>query len=380
MTAGAVPGPEGFVVPEPRHVLYLVSAPFVGGGENSLLAVLAHLSRRWEPVVAVPSEGEMARRVREAGVDVRVLRVRSPNLHRWWNPMATLRRVAALAAEVDASLIHVNSLPYVYAGVHAGGRTRTPVLCHVRDLVEPAWIASVRRKAVREGVRLWLAITDHCARPFREAALPVEVLHNGVDLEALGGSDGAALRREWGLEGRQVVGVLGYVIPRKGHEVFVEAGMALAERVPEARFLVVGDDPFPARGFLEGLRARVLQVGLAERFIFTGFRRDVGAVLRAMDVLAMPSWEEPFGRVLIEAMAAGTPVVATRAGGVPEAVTDGVDALLVPPREPRALAEALERLLGDPALRGRLAEAGQRTVRERFDVRVTAARLDAIYG
>jgi glycosyltransferase involved in cell wall biosynthesis len=177
-----------------------------------------------------------------------------------------------------------------------------------------------------------------------------------------------------------VVGIVGSVQPLKGHAEFVEAALRLAEVLPGARFLVVGEPP-PGevyRLFLDQIRGRIVQSGYGIRFRFTGFRTDMPRIMKAIDILVVPSWTESFGRVAVEGMAAGCAVVGTAAGGLPEIITDGINGVLVPPKDVEALFAALGRLADQPALRQTLVKEGACTTR-RFTAQRHAGRIQALY-
>jgi glycosyltransferase involved in cell wall biosynthesis len=189
----------------------------------------------------------------------------------------------------------------------------------------------------------------------------VVVVHPGVDLSRFcPGPRDDQVRRSLGAAPEDLlVGIVGRVDPRKGVQVLVEAmGMVQGELAP-SRLVVVGDTGTGPPAFKRDLEARAREV-LGDRVVFAGRRNDVPDVMRALDVLVNASVHEPFGLTVLEAMACGTPVIGTRAGGVPEFVTDGESGLLVPPFDAAALARAIERMLGDPALRERLGAEGAR--------------------
>jgi glycosyltransferase involved in cell wall biosynthesis len=176
------------------------------------------------------------------------------------------------------------------------------------------------------------------------------------------------------------VGIVGRIGMGKGHDDFVEAAVRLVRAGCAAHFFIVGDTLFPEdawRGDL--LRRLVKEAGLEERIRFTGFRRDVPAVLRGLDVLVLASEAEPCGRVLFEAMASGTAIVATNSGGTPEIVRDGLEGILVPPHDPDALARAIGRLIEDSDLRARLGQGGVARVHAEFTVERYIARTLAVY-
>jgi glycosyltransferase involved in cell wall biosynthesis len=203
----------------------------------------------------------------------------------------------------------------------------------------------------------------------------IEVIHNGVDIERFGrAGDRAAARAALGIEdGRPVVGAVARLEPRKGIDVLIRAAVLVRRSMPEACFVVLGDGP--DRGLLASLTRRL---GLEGRVRLMGMRDDVADLLPAFDVCALPSRTEALPLALLEYLAAGKPVAATRVGSVGEVVVDGAHGLLVAPEDPEALAAALVRLLGDPALSGSLAAAGRRRVESAFSVEVMVKRTERL--
>lgn len=160
-----------------------------------------------------------------------------------------------------------------------------------------------------------------------------------------------------------VVTVVAQLIPRKGHRFLLQAVPALLTRHPRLRVLFVGDGELR-----EALEAGVAARGLGDVVRLLGYREDVADILRASDLLVHPATMEGFANVAMQAMAAGIPVVSSAVGGMPESVRDGENGLLVPPADPAALAEAIGRLLADPALRRRLGDRGRAIVESELTV------------
>lgn len=183
----------------------------------------------------------------------------------------------------------------------------------------------------------------------------VTTIHNGIDPRPYEAAEPAAL----GLpEGSVAVGFVGRLVVEKGLPELAEAWRRVAPSHSHLHLVIAGT------GKYEATFRRLL--GDAPRVHWLGFRTDVAAVMQAVDLVAMPSWEEPFGIVALEAMAAGRPVLATRAGGLVEVVVDGETGRLVPPRDSEALAAALDELASDPERRRQLGQTGMKRVRERF--------------
>jgi glycosyltransferase involved in cell wall biosynthesis len=202
-------------------------------------------------------------------------------------------------------------------------------------------------------------------------------IENGVDVSALEASlhlrDES--RRAWGLAPETpAVGVVGHLSPIKGHADFLQAAAQVAAADPRVRFFLVGDGPL--RPSLEALAGAL---GMADRVVFTGARKDAARLLAMLDIFVLPSHAEGMSNALLEAMAMGLPVVATAVGGNPDVVRDGVTGLLVPPRQPRALAGALAELLADPAAATALGAQARCRVRQELTLERMLSRYEQLY-
>jgi glycosyltransferase involved in cell wall biosynthesis len=172
-----------------------------------------------------------------------------------------------------------------------------------------------------------------------------------------------------------VIGEIARYCDVKGQRELIQA---LAE-VPGTRLVLAGRDLERGGAFADELEREAERMGVRDR-VELGFRDDVGELLDELDVVALPSWTEGLPMSVLEAMAHGRPVVATPVGGTPEVVADGETGLLVPPRDPTALAAALRRLVADPDLRRRLGDAGRRRVAERFTATAMEEQILEIYS
>jgi glycosyltransferase involved in cell wall biosynthesis len=229
-------------------------------------------------------------------------------------------------------------------------------------------------------VSMTRAIEEHCRAGGMRPGF-YEVVYDGLDLAAFQPARNAAeVRAELGLSADdEVVGVVGNIQEWKGQHVLVEALELLRDSHPRLHVLLVGGIHRSGAAYAERLKESARARGLEDRIHWTGPRPDVPDLLAAMDVLAHTSVRgEPFGRVIIEGMAVGKAVVATRAGGVPEFTNDGEDVVLVPPGDAGALATVLGRLLSDPRERARL-ERGARASAERFALSRHAAAMTDVF-
>jgi len=212
-------------------------------------------------------------------------------------------------------------------------------------------------------------------------------LHYGVDLNEycpkLDESGRRRLRHEFGAGDDETLVVLpGRLCRPKGQVEFIEAAAMTRERLPAARFLVVGGlssergaDP----GFADELRQMVDSSQLRDRVVFTDYRTDVPQILEVSDIVCVPSWDEAFGMVVIEAMALGAPVIGTASGGIPELIDDGRDGRLVKPKSAKALADAILDMAADPTALRKMGLQGRQKVAERFSMERHVTNLLAHY-
>jgi glycosyltransferase involved in cell wall biosynthesis len=367
------------------RVLYVSHTSVVGGGERSLLDLLDAFDATVSPEVACP-EGALAVAVRGLDVPVHALPgfdvsfrlhpASTPRgLARMCTAAITLRRIAR---EQGVDLIHANSIRAGLMAAPLAALGGPPLVVHVRDCLPFGGIAGLARRVVRSTAAVVVANSAYTARSFAPNGLrlPLLAVHSPVDLNRF---DPARVDRRdarnnlrLGLDD-VVIGVVGQISPWKAQD---DAILALAEiraRGIDAQLLVVGAPKFISgaerydnEAFLRSLHQLVDELGLREAVRFLGDREDVPEILRALDLLLVPSWEEPFGRAVIEAMAMQLPLIATCVGGPAEIVRDGEDGVLLPPRQPRRWGEEAARLLSDPKLRGAMGRRGRATVESRF--------------
>jgi glycosyltransferase involved in cell wall biosynthesis len=347
-------------------------ADIIGGGEESLLGLVEALRRKGvKPVLVVPGQGEIAAWCMGAGVPVRVLPMPTFKPLPGWQNVRAVRALMSLLASEAVDLVHANgSRAMLYAGI-AARRLRVPVIWHVRIADPDPWVDGLLLRMATAVIANSQATAGRLSG--RGGADKVQVIFNGVDLERFRpAAPDPSLRGALGMPpGGPVVTYVGRLEPGKGPDVFLEAAGRVHADDGGIWFLVVGDGPMrPA------LEARA--VGLP--VVFAGRRRDLLPILHLTSVLVVPSRQEAFGRVLIEAMAAEVPVVATRVGGIPELVADGQTGLLVPPGDPAALsAGILAALRQAEATRARV-RAAAAVVRARFSLTEHAERVAQLYA
>jgi glycosyltransferase involved in cell wall biosynthesis len=225
-----------------------------------------------------------------------------------------------------------------------------------------------------EAVRDWLIADGYDGSK-------IVVIGNGVDLTRFTDApDRHGIRGALGLpSATPLVVVVSRLARLKGLEQLLEAAAVLKASHPHTRFLIAGETAPSETAYLEALKHLAAEYGVADRVIFAGFRADIPGLLAGADVSVMPSLNEALSNVLLESMAAGAPTVATRVGGTPEALADGVSGLLVAPGDAPALAGAIARLLDDRPLAARLGQAARRVIAERFSVDRMVRSTEELY-
>jgi glycosyltransferase involved in cell wall biosynthesis len=360
---------------EPPTVLLLANFPdVVGGGEESLLGLAAAMDRRRRRVLgSVTAEGEVAARLRAVGVPVTVVPL--PRLRPWTVPGVVVGwwRLRALLARERVALVHAHgSRGALYAGL-AARTLGIPLVWHVRVADADRLLDPLLARLATAIVANSTATAARVCR-VRGAAARTTVVPNGIDLARFSpGPPDPALRAALGLHPTvPVVGYFGRLEHGKGVDVLLDAAARVHTKLPSA-FLLVGDGPLRV-----ALTERAAAAGLP--VVFAGRRDDVPALLRLCRLLVLPSRQEAFGRVLVEAMASDVAVVATTVGGIPEVCTDGVTGLLVPPEDPEALAVAIALTLADQVATAARVATAAADVRARFDLAAHAEGMQAVYA
>ena len=402
------------------RVLYLTTSGQVGGAERCLLSLIAGLDRdRFDPAVLIGSPGPLRALLDGDGIAaaelplpgaLRRLSRSHPNrglnarLAPWWQTPAYLARLCRAGQRRHPRLIHSNGPKMHVLSALLQRRWGVPLIWHLHDFpadrrsgaepnaepnAEPWFNRGLERLSgrVHTAIANSAAVAAAYAERLPRLAPKLRVIPNGVDPAALRGGDRGGFRQRLGLGPEDfVAGMVAIFAPWKGQEVFLEAASMVRKRLPTARFVLAGDDIYDTAGHgkrRQELQARAQALGLAQAVIFTGYLStgaELAAAYAALDVMVHASTRpEPFGRTLIEAMAAGTPVIAANAGGVPEIVSDGGTGVLTPPGDATALAEAMVRLHDDIPLRRRLAEAGARRVETTFSQAVVNRSITALY-
>jgi len=357
----------------PLRILHLDLKRSWAGGQNQALLLARRLAerghRQW---ITAPAESPLAERAAAAGLDV------EPFDHRGEvNPLA-IGSLWRLVRRLSPDVVHAHEahgLTLAAVAARLPG-PRPAVIGHRRVDFPIRGHAASRWKYARGADRL-IAISEAVRDVLLEDGVPPErisLVPSGIDVEPASPPWPPLRERIGAPEGTPVILTIAQLADYKDHPTLVEAAARLRPRAPAARWVVAGGGPL-----LEPMRDEVVRHGLGDRVHYLGFVEGARGFLVEADVFALSSKTEGLGTSALDAMAAGVPVAATAAGGIPETVEDGVTGLLAPVGDPTALAATVDRLLDDPALARALAEAARERVRTDFDAAVTARRTERIY-
>jgi glycosyltransferase involved in cell wall biosynthesis len=358
-----------------KTVLHTESSPGLGGQEVRTLTEARWTAERgWRVLLVGQPDGRFVDRARAAGLEVAGIRMRGA-----WD-LGAVSALRHVIRRERVSVVHTHSSVDAWVGGLAARSARVPVVRtrHVSIPIRRRWNPVYRwlaDRVITSGEAIRALVVEAGVDLERVVAIPA-----GVDLGEFrdahrGESDrGRRVSEELGLS-RPVIGSVAMFRGSKGHAHLLDAFAAIHSRRPEACLLLVGDGI--RRPWVEGLAK---EKGLAGKVVFTGFRTDVPDLLRAMDCFVLASTRtEGVPQSLLQAFAAGIPVVASAIGGIPEVVEDGKTGLLVPPENAPALAQAIESVLGDRAGAEARARMARRLVEERFSHGASVSRLLALY-
>ena len=375
-------------------VLYLSITSEIGGADLALLRSIEELDKdEFQPIVGLPGEGPLVEPVRAAGAETVFFPMQ--RLRRTLNPVwylkylrsygSTCCRIAEYARDHDVDLIHTNSLPNIY-GARAARLAGRPHLWEVRELdLRPRLVrAALTRMALRSSDRVVAMSGTIADGLFGGASEQVRIIYGAVDLESFCPDPGAAARlhERFGFgAGFRTAGIWCRFDEWKGLPVAIRAAGLLAKDMPRFRLLVAGGPTAGHESYAEELR-RLAEREAPGAVVFTGWLApgEIPSFVAGLDVAVHASTgPEPFGLVIAEAMAAGTPLVAPRIGSPLELVEHGVDGLLYEAGNPAALAIAIKRFLDEPETSAACTAAGRAKAERLFNVKTNVRQLEDIY-
>jgi glycosyltransferase involved in cell wall biosynthesis len=360
----------------PTRIAFCITDLDAGGAERALVQIVTRLDRaRFEPFVfCISGEGELARPLREAGIAVVCLGAKKRN------GLSVVWRLSRLLAKLRPTILQTFLFHANIAGRLAGKAARVPLI-----------VSGIRVAEKRGSLRLWVdratdrmvsrhlcVSQDVAAFSAARGGLPIrkiQVIPNGVDASVFADAQPADLGQFGIPPGSRTVLFVGRLDPQKGPFVLMAAARELLPRHGDLQVLLVGDGPLG-----ENLRKWIAKENFSDRIHLTGRRSDVPSLMRAAEIFVLPSLWEGLPNVVLEAMAAGIPVVASRVEGISDLVSDDQTGLVVPPNSAPDLVEAINRLLADPQHASQMGHRAQQIVRKEFAWGTVVESYSAFYA
>ncbi len=368
---------------KPYNVLFVDSVSDIGGAEISMILFLKYLNRDlFNPIVIIPDKGPLYNKIEELGIEVITMNLTKITMPFPLGYIKTVWNLTRFIKEREIALIACHMENCNQYSLPASKINRIPIVVHTRNLIfdfRSFWRTFLHFPDVL--IANSKATADSYI-PFIRKHQKVKVVYNGIDLEEYSPSTNCnQIRKKYVINNEKfLIGVIARISRPKRQDVFIKAMAEVVKICPDIFAFIVGETKIDqSENYLEELHQMVKKFGLTDKVIFTGFVSEMKELYASLDLLVLPSQAEPFGRVLIEAMAMEKPVVATRAGGAAEIVENGVTGLLVPPDDIDSLAQAIIRMLENKEDRIRMGKAGRKRVENMFSIEKNIEETQKIY-
>jgi glycosyltransferase involved in cell wall biosynthesis len=372
------------------RILHIHTLPIISGsGINTFLSMHGMDKTLYQVELACAPGGRLISLVQENHMEVRTFKNLVQPLHPFKDTLALLD-LAVFLRRNPYHIVHTHNSKAGFLGRLAAKLAGVPVIIHtVHGFAfhdeEPLWRQMLFRNLERLGSR-WSDKMIFISQPLIDWALKDHIvgeekitkIYSGIQLDKfqpVKSEEKERIRSKWALEKEEaVVGIVSKLWEGKGHSVLIEAFKLLKKKIKNAKLVIVGE------GYLyDELFRRVNNNGLRESVLFTGFQMDVSEIIATFDVAVLPSFFEGMGRVILEAMAMEKPVVASRVGGIPDLIDQGINGLLVRPGDVKELADTLEKVLSDNKLARKLGREGRKRIQDQFSADVMVRSIEKLY-
>ncbi|MEA3328135.1 MAG: GT4 family glycosyltransferase PelF [Candidatus Omnitrophota bacterium] len=352
-------------------ILQILPELNVGGVERGVVDLARRLVLAGHQAVVISNGGRLVSQLESLGVKHYLLPVNKKSLFSIWS---MIKKVENILRKENVSIVHARSRVPAWIAYFACRRSNTKFITTAHGYYNTHFFSRV----MGWGKRVITPSQPIAKRMIEQFGVPEEKIRlvpRGLDLNEF------SFQKKDTVPGNEVVvGFIGRITPLKGHVYFIKAISKVARKIPGLKVLIVGDSPAGKHNYKEQIMLLARRLGLTPYIKFLGTRADIPDILAELDILVMASTApEAFGRVLIEAGAAGIPVVATKIGGVVDIVDNEKTGLLVAPRDPQQMAEAIIRLIKDKNLAVSLAEAAREKVAKEFNLDLMAERTINVY-
>jgi len=367
----------------PKKILYVTSVASHWGSEQSLLILLKHLSKRHYSPFLLTVSGSLQQELEQNRIPYKVFLSHTLTRKHMTEFIRLVCQLAWFIKKNKFALVHSNDIHAAQYTAVAARLARVPSILHIRNIGLEDWFGW-KNAAIFKLATKTIAISQETKTSLLKVGVSpskIELIPNAVDLDRFNEAvSGEVFRQEVGATNAEfLIGVVGRIVPHKGQDFFIQSIPDILDLFPNSRFVIIGADTTVDNHFSNSLQNLITQFDLKTKVHFSGFKEDVPEVMKALDILVVPSLCESFGRVLIEAMATKTPVVATTVGGIPDIVEDEINGMLVPVKDPKAISQAVIRLLSDEELYQAISKNGRMKVEKSFSLPTHVSKIEKLY-
>lgn len=344
-----------------------------GGQRQSLLLAKAIQKKGYPLEFVVQPNSPLQEKALEANLPVTPIKIRNEF------DLAAALRLAKVMKRKNCVLVHFHDARSLSVGSYAASIAKVPIRIISRRVDFTLNKNPFSQRKYKKGIDSIIAVSLGVKKVLIASRIDsrvIDVVPDGIDFlppEDIKKSD--YLRKEFSFAPDDyLVGIVAHLADHKGHKYLIDATKILKDKVPKIKIIIVGEGPL-----LMELTRQAKEIHVEDRIFFLGFREDVPKILASLDLFVLSSYLEGMGSSIMDAMAHKLPVVAANVGGIPEVVVDGKTGLLVPPRSPEALAEAILKVYRDPSLSLQFGQMGSEVVHERFSAESMANKILGIY-
>lgn len=364
-----------------KNILFIHHvSTFSGGAEKYLSDLVSVLDPRYKVFFISQEPGALSERLDKLGVFCHFQKFPAFRKIKFFlSKWIAARQLSKFCSVHDIHLICSNCYRVTPYAVIAARALKIPSVTIIHDFVSEEKLKNFYVFDCALLVTVSKSLSHAWESAFKRKIVTV---YNGMDTEKFirEANAGQSFRQEYGIPaGHKIVGMVGNFAPVKNHQLFLEAMKIVAASCVDITFVIVGDSLGVENLSLQDLRNEAQKIGLEEKVIFTGHRDDVPNILKSFDICVLPSAKEPFGRVVMEAMAMGVATVATDSGGPGEIIEDGISGIIRPPDDAQGIARAVVALLGDDQRRKELGVKAQERVRRCFNLKNTVCCFNDVF-
>jgi glycosyltransferase involved in cell wall biosynthesis len=366
-----------------QKILYITSVGSQWGSEESLLNLLNHIDKNQYSPLVFTVNGFLQQKLKKHNIPYRIYKSQTLTKREIVKFCGLILRLAYFIRNNNFALVHANDVHSAQYSVLAARLARVPSIIHIRNIGLEDWLGW-KNKLIFKFATKTIAISKETKTSLHNVGISpnkIELIPNAVDLDKFNEDvSGKPFREELGVSDTQIlIGVVGRIAPHKGQDIFIESITDILNSFSNSKFVIVGEDTTRNDNFMNHLQELITQFKLEKKVYFSGFKPDIPQVMKALDILVVPSLNEAFGRVVIEAMAMKTPVIATIVGGIPDIIEDGINGFLISPNNPTTLSEAVVKLLSNNNLHDRISQHGKKTVEKDYSVSTHIKKIQTLY-